>query len=75
MKYVAVSLCSNGGVVRDQETLEVLNEEIGDFDSFNEAIAHACLRLQCAPLRNGWLTRGHGKGGYLVVTTQELEEV
>lgn len=75
MMHLAVSLCPQGGIVRDEETMEVLNEEIGEFESLSEATAHACLRLQCTHLYNGVITRGEGKGGYMVVTTQELEEI
>ncbi|WED29028.1 hypothetical protein L3V77_24150 [Vibrio sp. DW001] len=75
MMFAAVSLCPMGGIVRDEETMEALTEEVGNFESENEAIAHACLNLQCDHLHNGVISRGKGKGGYMVVTTQELEEV
>lgn len=75
MMYTAILLCPAGGVVRDEETQQVANVEVGDFESMNEAIDHACYQLECAHIHNGVITKGYGKGGYMLVTTQELEEV
>ena len=75
MMFTAVQLCPSGGIVRDEETQEIACMEVGDFDSMNEAVDHACHNLNCTHLYNGVITKGYGKGGFMVVTTQELEEV
>ena len=74
MKYLAVNLCPYGGVVRDEETLQALNEDSGDFSSTAEATDYACQLLNCEEVRNGIISRGRGKGGYIVVTIQEFVE-
>lgn len=75
MMYAAVELCPQGGVVRHEETQEVVNVLIGDFETEQEAIQQACSVLECTELRHGVMTKGDGKGGYMIVTTQELESV
>ncbi|PJC85323.1 hypothetical protein CSW98_15970 [Vibrio sp. HA2012] len=75
MMYTAVHLCPDGGVIRHPDTQEVANIQIGDFDSMDDAIQQACLDLKCTQMHNGTLTKGYGKGGFMVVPTQELEAV
>lgn len=75
MQYAAVKLCPNGGIVRHEQTQEVANVLIGDFDSIEDAVNQACAELNCKHLRNGVISRGAGQSGFMVVTTQELEEV
>ncbi len=75
MKYAAVMLCPDGGVIRHEQTLEVANLLIGDFDSLDDAINQACQDLGCTHLRKGVISKGAGKGGFMLVTTQELEAV
>ncbi|WED23491.1 hypothetical protein L3Q72_19825 [Vibrio sp. JC009] len=75
MMYSAVRLCPDGGVIRHEETQEVANELLGDFESMDEAITQACQSLNCTHLHNGVISKGQFKGGYLIVTTQELEAV
>jgi len=73
--YAAVSLCPEGGIIRHEETQEVASVPVGEFPSMEDATKQACSDLNCKHLRNGVITKGHGKGGYMVVTTQELEEI
>ncbi|EPM7943092.1 hypothetical protein ACTQ8U_000781 [Vibrio fluvialis] len=78
MQYAAVMLCSDGGVIRHEQTQEVANILIGDFDSMQDAMNQACRDLDCIvmhPREKGIISKGRGKGGYLLVTTQELEAV
>ncbi|WP_322804473.1 hypothetical protein SO574_19805 [Vibrio alfacsensis] len=75
MEYAAIMLCPDGGVIRHQETQEVANVFVGDFDSFEQAIEQACHSLNCVHLLKGVLSKGNGKGGFMLVTTQELSAV
>ncbi len=78
MQYAAVRLCPEGGVVRHVETQEVANVLVGDFDSLLDAMNQACRDLDCSimhPVHSGIISKGRDKGGYLLVTTQELGEV
>lgn len=78
MQYAAVMLCPEGGVIRHDQTQEVANILVGDFDSMEDAISQACSDLDCSvlpPSENGIISKGRGKGGYMLVTTQELWEV
>ncbi len=75
MQYSAVRLCPEGGIVRHTDTQEVANELVGDFDTMEEAIQQACKTLKCTHLRNGVISLGYGKGGYMIVDIQELEAI
>lgn len=75
MKYAAVLLCPDGGIIRHEQTQEVANVLIGDFDSIENAIEQACSELSCTHLHKGVISKGQGKGGFMVVTTQELDTV
>ncbi len=77
MNYAAVMLCSEGGIIRDEQTQEVANILVGDFDSLQDAVNQACSDLDCVvmhPCEKGIISKGRGKGGYMLVTTQELGE-
>ncbi|EPU5969473.1 hypothetical protein ACVX70_001639 [Vibrio alginolyticus] len=75
MQYAAIMLCQAGGVIRHEETQEVANVIVGDFDSLDQAIKQACVSLSCTHLSKGVLSKGNMKGGFMLVTTQELEAV
>lgn len=75
MEYAAIMLCPDGGIVRHEETQEVANVFVGDFDSLDQAIEQACVSLNCTHLSKGVLSKGNMKGGFMLVTTQELESV
>ena len=75
MQYAAVMLCPDGGIIRHQDTQEVANVLVGDFESMDDAINQACQDLSCSHLHKGVLSKGTGKGGFMLVTTQELGEV
>jgi hypothetical protein len=68
-------LCPAGGVIRHEDTQEVANVMVGDFDSLDQAIEQACVSLNCTHVTKGVLSKGNGKGGFMLVTTQELEAV
>jgi len=42
MNYIAVCLNSGGGVVRDEDTQEVMNMQIGEHESMELVIENAC---------------------------------
>jgi hypothetical protein len=75
MQYAAVMICPNGGIVRHEETQEVANILIGDFESMDDAISQACLDLECTHLHKGVISKGKGRGGFMLVSTQDLEAV
>ncbi|MEK1977957.1 hypothetical protein WOC06_08830 [Vibrio parahaemolyticus] len=75
MQYAAIMLCPDGGIIRHEDTQEVANVMVGDFESLEQAIEQACVSLSCTHLTKGVLSKGNGKGGFMLVTTQELEEV
>ncbi len=78
MQYAAVVICPDGGIVRHPETQEAANVLVGDFDSMLDAMNQACRDLDCSvkhPLKAGLISKGRGKGGYMLVPTQDLEEV
>ena len=75
MQYAAVRICPSGGIIRHEDTQEVANVLIGDFESMTDAVNQACLDLACTHLHKGVISKGVGKGGYMLVTTQELGEV
>ncbi|MGI9888103.1 hypothetical protein [Vibrio chagasii] len=75
MQYAAVMLCSGGGVIRHEETQEVANVLVGEYESMETAIDQACQELGCVHLFKGVISKGKGKGGFMLVTTQELSEI
>ncbi len=75
MQYAAITLCPDGGIVRHEETQEVANVLIGEFESLQDAVHQACITLNCCvlnPVDRGIISKGRGKGGFMLVTTQEL---
>ncbi|MDC0611916.1 hypothetical protein OAP63_14385 [Vibrio sp.] len=78
MQYAAVMICPNGGIVRHEDTQQVANVLVGDFDSMQDAVNQACHDLDCVvmhPLKSGLISKGRGKGGFMLVTTQELDAI
>ncbi|AYV22331.1 MULTISPECIES: hypothetical protein [Vibrio] len=76
MQYAAIALCPDGGIIRHEDTQEVANVLIGDFETMTDAVNQACSVLDCCvmhPVEKGIISKGRGKGGYMLVTTQELE--
>lgn len=41
MQYAAIMLCPDGGIIRHEDTKEVANVMVGDFDSLDQAIEQA----------------------------------
>lgn len=72
MNYLAVCLNSGGGVVRNEETQEVMNMQIGEHESMELAIENACEQLECTHVINGVLVKGKHKGGYMICDAQEF---
>ena len=76
MHYAAVMLYPSGDIVRHEETQQVANVLIGDFESMLDAVNQACRDLDCSvlhPVNRGIISKGRGKGGFMVITTQDLE--
>ena len=74
MSYLAVFLNSGGGVVRNQQE-EVMNMQLGEFESRDQAIDNACIQLKCTHVMNGVLVKGEHTGGYLICDSQEFAEL
>ena len=75
INYLAVYLNTGGGVVRDEETQEVMNLQLGEYPSADIAIEHACEQLKCTHVMNGVLVKGNNTGGFLVCDVQEFVEI
>lgn len=75
MLYVAVALNNGGGVVRHDETKEVKNVLLGEFESVEPAIDTACELFKCHHVLNGVIIKGNRTGGHMVMDTQELAEL
>lgn len=75
MNYLAVVLCTDGGIARNAETEEVMNMPLGEFESREHAIENACVQLECTHAKNGVLLKGENKGGFLICDTQEFAEL
>ncbi|MGF1704145.1 hypothetical protein L4D09_28055 [Photobacterium makurazakiensis] len=75
MNYLAVYLNSGGGVVRNEETQEVMNIQLGEYPSADIAIEHACEQLDCTHVMNGVVVKGGDRGGFMIVDTQEFTEL
>jgi len=75
MEYSAVLLCPGGGIVRHEDTQQVANVYVGDFETMEDAVNQACLSLECTHLHKGVLSKGEGKSGYMLVDHQDLESL
>lgn len=75
LNYVAVALNIGGGVVRDAETSEVMNVQLGEFESPENAINSACETFNCKHVMNGVIIKGNNTGGHMVLDTQEFSEL
>ncbi|MBL4829044.1 MAG: hypothetical protein JKY55_04025 [Aliivibrio sp.] len=75
MNYLAACLNGDGGLVRDKSTNEIKTAQLGDHESKDLAIENACVQLECDHVTNGVIIRGHNKGGYMVIDTQEFSEL
>ncbi|MDC5872210.1 hypothetical protein OPW39_25745 [Vibrio europaeus] len=75
MQYVAIRLFGDGAMNRHEQTQEPETTALGDFDSLDDAVSQACEQLKCNHVRHGVLSEGEGKGGFIVVDTQELAEI
>ncbi|CZF83160.1 hypothetical protein [Grimontia marina] len=75
MNFLAVYLCGDGSILRNEDTSEVMNLQLGEFETKELAIKQACSQLECTHYHNGVLTKGDGQGGYLIVDAQEFTTV
>jgi len=75
MNFLAVFLNSGGGIVRNQQTEEVMNMQLGEFDSRDQAIENACVQFECTHVKNGVLVKGKNTGGFLICDSQEFAEL
>lgn len=73
--YAAAHLTPDGQLIRHAETAEIMNVQIGEFDSEDDAIQQACLDLGCYHTVNGVLLKGQNQGGFMIVNTQELHQL
>ena len=75
MQYVAIRLFGDGAMKRHKDTMELETTTLGEFESMKEAISQACLQLKCNHIGHGMLSEGEGRGGFMVVDTQELAAI
>ena len=75
MNYLAVFLNSDGGVVRNNDTQEVMNLQLGEFETRDLAIENACAKLECNHVINGVLVKGTHTGGFMICDAQEFAEL
>lgn len=75
MNYLAVYLGADGGISRNADTQEVMNLQLGEFESRDQAISNACETLDCTHAKNGVLLKGQNTGGFLICDTQEFAEL
>ncbi len=78
MEYFALRLFGDGAMKRHPKTFEPEVTQLGDFDSFSDAVKQACVQLNCNTVgneRSGVLSHGEGAGGYIVVDVHELADV
>ena len=75
LNFVAVTMNSGGGVVRDKDTGALMVKQIGEFENRDDAIKTACEILDCTHILNGVLARGNHTGGFLLCDSQELSEL
>lgn len=75
MNYLAVFLGADDGITRNAKTEEVMNLQLGEFESLEMAIQNACEVLECTHAKNGVLLKGENSGGFLICDTQEFAEL
>ncbi len=75
LTYAAAFLDAEGQLIRNKHTAEIMNVQIGEFENQQDAIDQACLDLECHHKLNGILLKDDNKGGFMLVTTQELGEL
>ncbi|NRF60926.1 hypothetical protein [Vibrio coralliilyticus] len=75
MQYVAIRLFGDGAMKRHEETQEPETTALGEFDSLDDAVGQACEQLKCNHVRHGVLSEGEGRGGFIIVDTQELVQI
>lgn len=75
MTYAAAHLTPDGQLIRHEETAEIMNIQIGEFETEQDAIDQACLTLNCQHVINGIVLKGQNQGGFMIVNTQELHQL
>ncbi|PSV17161.1 hypothetical protein [Photobacterium kishitanii] len=75
MNYLAVFLGIDGRIVRNNDTSEVMNLQLGEFDNLEVAIESAKSQLEYEIEQNGVLVKGSNQGGFLICDIQEFAEL
>ncbi|WP_325891088.1 hypothetical protein [Grimontia sp. NTOU-MAR1] len=75
INFLAIFLNNDGAIVRDNDTAEVMNIQLGEFDSKDTAIQQAMVQLGCVKAVNNVILKGQNKGGFMVVDAQEFATV
>ncbi|PKF51120.1 hypothetical protein AT251_06415 [Enterovibrio nigricans] len=57
------------------EKAEVMNIQLGEFESKDTAIQQAMAQLGCVKAVNNVILKGQNKGGFMVVDAQEFAAV
>lgn len=71
MRYLAAYLNSGGGVVKNDNG-QVMNLELGEYETHELAIQNACEQLSCQHTINGVIVKGGNTGGFMIVDAQEF---
>ncbi|MFL7010926.1 hypothetical protein [Enterovibrio norvegicus] len=75
INFLAIYLNTDGAIVRDKDTAEVMNIQLGEFNSKDIAIEQACRQLECSEVIGDVLMKGNDRGGFQVVDAQEFDAV
>ena len=75
MCFYAAALSGDLATIRHPDTAEIQNEILGKFETEAQAIDYACKTLNCRHIHNGIITKGEGKGGFMVCDAQEFAEL
>lgn len=73
--FLAIFLSPDGAIVRHADTAEVMNIQLGEFESKDIAIQQAMQQLDCQKNVNNVILKGQNQGGFLVVDAQEFASV
>ena len=75
MNYIAIYVGTDGKIMCNEQTREVVNISLGDMNSPELAMQEACSLLDCYPLQNGLIWKKSGIGGFLIHDAQEVIQI
>ena len=75
MNYFFVYLGFGGDVIREVHTHEIMNQQVGEFESREEAMEAVCEQLKCSSVVHGLFTKRDNAGGFLLCDAHEFVEL